>query len=571
VIRAEARLVLIDATVRDKQGKLVNDLGAGDFRLWEDGKEQPIANFSREAGPQYVLFLFDRTALPKIRQSVADIAGAYADPKRYMAVANFGGPLEILQNFTSVADRVQRAAVDLSLIPFPVAQPPNTVMAPSASGRGSNPVAMQAAQNAQQNAYASLVLGAIRDLADGMAAVHGRKLIVVVGGRDLDISRSLGGDFAVRACNRADVSVYATSGSLESLAKETGGRWMRGDLARELGNVIDDQDQRYVLGFKPVESRDGSCHSLRVKTVQSGLQVNARDGYCNTKAPDLLAGKIEGKALEERANGPSAGNAASSIELPYFYDSPGVALVDLAMEMDLAGLKFNHQDGKEHAVLNLVGLAYGEDGGVAGRFSDSVPLDFDATAQANAFRKQPYRYERQFRLPAGKYNVRVAFGSGDQSLGKAEAPLTVEPWDGHRLALGGIALSGETSQVAGLTSDLDPSLLEGHRELIANSIQLAPSGVNRFHTAEPCYAYLEIYGAAVGTTLDMRILDAAAGQAKLAARVPPASFSRPGAAVVPLILSVPIASLSPGAYTLELRVASSAGENITRAVNFSID
>lgn len=592
VIRAETRLVLIDATVRDKKGKLVNDLGAGDFRVWEDGKEQPVADFSREADasdrrePQYLLFLFDSTAMPKTRQSVADIAGAYADPKRYMAVVNFNGELAIAQNFTSMADRVQSAAVDLSNIPSPAAQPPNTVMAPSASGRGSNPAAMQGAQNAQQNGHTIQLMGAIaqnarqnahttqlmdavRDLADGMAALHGRKLIVVMGGNDPDIGRGLGDDVAVRACNRADVSVYATSAALETLAAETGGRLMRGDLARELGDVIDDQDKRYVLGFKPVESPAGSCHSLRVKTVQSGLQVAARDGYCNTKAPDLLAGKVEGKALEEQAAGPSAGNAAASIEAPYFYDSPGVALVDLAMEMDLAGLKFTSQNGKEHAVLNMVGLAYGEDGGVAGRFSDSIPLDFAAAPQADAFRKQTYRYERQFRLPAGKYNIRVAFGSGDQSLGKAEAPLAVEPWDGHRLAIGGIALSGAASSVADLTSDVDPSLLEGHKDLIANSRQLSPSGVNRFHAAEPCYAYLELYGAPPGTTLEMRILSGTAGQAKLAARIPSADYARPGAAIVPLILSLPIASLPPGNYTLELR-ATAANESAVRTVEFHV-
>jgi hypothetical protein len=50
VIRTETRLVLVDTVVRDKKGKLAGDLGAADFRIWEDGKEQPIASFSRQAG-----------------------------------------------------------------------------------------------------------------------------------------------------------------------------------------------------------------------------------------------------------------------------------------------------------------------------------------------------------------------------------------------------------------------------------------------------------------------------------------------------------------------------------------
>src|ERR1039458_8593151 len=46
VIRAETRLVLVDAVVRDKKnGKIAPDLAAKDFRVWEDGKERTITSF----------------------------------------------------------------------------------------------------------------------------------------------------------------------------------------------------------------------------------------------------------------------------------------------------------------------------------------------------------------------------------------------------------------------------------------------------------------------------------------------------------------------------------------------
>jgi VWFA-related protein len=130
VIRTETRLVLVDAVVRDKKGKSVSDLGAGDFRIWEDGNERAIASFSLEgtgspdqSESQYLVFLFDslgvsaesRLAAEKsARQDVADFVGAYASPHRYMAVGNFNGDLRIAQNFTAMADRVQRAVGDLA-------------------------------------------------------------------------------------------------------------------------------------------------------------------------------------------------------------------------------------------------------------------------------------------------------------------------------------------------------------------------------------------------------------------------------------------------------------------------
>jgi len=597
VIRTETRLVLVDAVVRDKKGKTVSDLGAGDFRLWEDGKARPITSFSlEEAGSpdqpetEYLLFLFDslgvvpmaRLAAEKsARAEVASFAGAYAGPSRYMAVANFNGDLWIVQNFTAMAERVRRAAADTARVadvslggPWQdtsLDQDPRTALAQARAGY-SAPQAQPARPNP--------VVDAIATLADSMAAIRGRKSLVVVSAAQPTIATAPP-DWqiaaAARACNRANVAVYATHVALKELAEATGGRSIASDLVRELGGIVDDREKSYALGFQPVESPDGSCHSLRVQVTRSGLQVRARNGYCNSKAPDLLAGKVEGKALEARASGPSAGNAAASVELPYFHNAPGIALVDLAMEMDVASLKFARQNGKQHAELGLVGLAYGPDGEVAGRFSDNLPLDFDTAEQAEAFRKQPYRYERQFRLPSGRYNVRVAFGSGDQSFGKAEAPLTVEAWDGKRLAMSGIALAGESRKAPELTSDLDPSLLEGHKDLVAQSSEISPSGGNRFHRSGPCLAYLEVYDAMLAGPnpptfgLAVRVFDKRTGEQKAAKAVNAAAFIKPGSAVVAVLLDVPIASLSAGSYAVEIKaVRSPGGDSVVRTADFQV-
>ena len=51
VIKAETRVVLVDAVVTDKKGDYVRDLESKDFRVWEDNKEQTITSFSFEADP----------------------------------------------------------------------------------------------------------------------------------------------------------------------------------------------------------------------------------------------------------------------------------------------------------------------------------------------------------------------------------------------------------------------------------------------------------------------------------------------------------------------------------------
>jgi VWFA-related protein len=612
VIRAEARLVLVDAVVRDKKGRVVGDLGAKDFRLWEDGKAQPLASFSLEgAGPQdeseaeYLAFLFDGSGVAassrvaaegNARQEVAKFAGACASPNRYMAVMNFNGDLSITQNFTALAERVQRAAGDTSHVAGGIAVVPvrnadlSALMSDATAGpemgtiRDSSrppPPPWTPGDTAPALISDPLpLLDAIGTVADSMAAIRGRKFLVVASPSRSSVTTAPPAwqtAAAARACNRANVALYATNQALKSVAEETGGRWITNDLIRELGAVVDDQEKRYVLGLTPVESPDGSCHSLRVQTTRGGLDVRARSAYCNVKAPVLLAAKAGGRTLEERAAGPSAGHAAASVELPYFYTSPGIALVDLAMEMDLTNLRFAKQNGKQHAEFNLAGSAYGTDGEVAGRFSETVPLDFDTGQEAEAFRKQPYRRELQFSLRPGRYNLRVAFGSGDQTFGKVEAPLAIDPWDGQHLSLSGIALAGQTRKVPDLASDLDPSLLEGHKDLIAKSNEIVPSGSNRLRRSAPCIGYLEIYDSLLAGPnppaydLGIRVLDRRTGEEKEAGTFKAADYIRPGNPVVPVILRFSIASLAPGAYTLEVKAVRSPGnDSVVRTAGFEV-
>src|SRR6202140_2794824 len=70
-IKAESRLVLVDAVVTDKKGNYVHDLTQNDFKVYEDNKEQPVSSFSTGAnasGPQnsqkhYLVLFFDNSSM----------------------------------------------------------------------------------------------------------------------------------------------------------------------------------------------------------------------------------------------------------------------------------------------------------------------------------------------------------------------------------------------------------------------------------------------------------------------------------------------------------------------------
>src|ERR1700691_3946038 len=124
-IRTETRLVLVDTVVTDKKGNYIRDLAQKDFKVWEDGKEQPITSFSFEestgspnAKPRYMVLFFDNSTMDfgdeaKARDAAAKFIDANAGPGRLIALADFGGTVKISQNFTSDAQRLKQVVMGL--------------------------------------------------------------------------------------------------------------------------------------------------------------------------------------------------------------------------------------------------------------------------------------------------------------------------------------------------------------------------------------------------------------------------------------------------------------------------
>src|SRR5579864_4641692 len=67
-IRSTVSLVVVPVTVKNDSGALVSDLTQNDFRIFEDGIEQPIAQFSVEAFPLSAAILID----DDLKRSTAD-------------------------------------------------------------------------------------------------------------------------------------------------------------------------------------------------------------------------------------------------------------------------------------------------------------------------------------------------------------------------------------------------------------------------------------------------------------------------------------------------------------------
>jgi VWFA-related protein len=383
---------------------------------------------------------------------------------------------------------------------------------------------------------------------------------------------------------RQIVPQFPTSASdnqqvLYQLADGTGGFVIlnTNDLLGGLQRIANDQNQYYLLGYKPTISAEGRCHTLKVKVDRGGTNVRARSGYCNARPVDLLAGNSVEKELETRAGSEMKGNVSGSMRMPFFYTSPNTSQIHLAVEIPSGAFKFEKVKGKQHAAINILGIAYKPDGSIAARFSDTANLDFDGKKEVEEFQKQPFRYENQFGIACGEYNLKVVFSSGNDSFGKLEAPLLIDPYQGKEFSMSGVALSNNIRRASDISADLDGQLLEDRTPLMVQGLQISPSASNHFKKTDTAAIYAEVYEPLLKNpnppevAYELTVVDLKSGQQKLHVgdRTPKGKAGDP---VIPLGLKLPVASLSSGTYRVELRAVDSVGNSSkTRSADFEVE
>ena len=357
---------------------------------------------------------------------------------------------------------------------------------------------------------------------------------------------------------------------LYQLAEGTGGFVIvnSNDLVGGLQRIANDQSQYYVLSYSPPESAEGACHTLKVKVDRGGTIVRARSGYCKQRSQDLLAGNPIEKQMETHASSEMAGNVTGTVEAPFFYTSPNTARVNLAVGIPSNALKFEKVKGKQHSSVNILGIAYKPDGTIAARFSDTVDLDFDGKKELEEFQKLPFHYENQFEIASGQYNLKIVFNSGNETFGKLQVPLMVDPYDGKQFSMSAVALSNQFHRVSDLSTGLDSELLADRTPLVVQGVQVVSSDNNRFKKTDNAAVFVEIYAPLLmgpkppQVGVELMVVDRKTGEKKV--DVASRAANQPGSAVAPMGLKLPVATLAPGSYRVELRALDSVG-NATKA------
>jgi VWFA-related protein len=341
-IKKDVNVVNVLATVRNKQGQLVNNLTKDDFKLEDDGRPQTIRYFARVTDLPLTLGLLVDTSLSQRRVLEQERTASYTfledllrEWKDKAFVVHFDTEVELLQDLTSSRPKLEAALQKLE------------VPSRDQSQGGPTPAHMGGG---------TLLYDAVFLASDElMSKQQGRKAIIILSdGVDQGSKVSL--NRAIEAAQRSDTLVYTilfadpqaynnqagNSGRhggvsfpgggypgggypgggrhgggypgggypgggggggggggrsqgradgksvMQRLAQQTGGRFYEVSKKESIEQIYtsigEELRNQYSLGFTPDQAdSEGGYHKIIVSTTQKDMTVQARDGYYSGK------------------------------------------------------------------------------------------------------------------------------------------------------------------------------------------------------------------------------------------------------------------------------------------------
>jgi VWFA-related protein len=282
-ISVDVALVVLHATVTDRQGGFVSNLGEQDFEVQENGTAQKIRVFTNEDIPVTVGLVVDHST--SMRPKLAEVAAAArsfvqsSNPKDEMFVVNFnehvtlGLPAAI--RFTDSSAQLENAI------------------------GGARGLGMTALYDAIAKALEELRVGN-RDK---------KVLIVVSDGGDNASKHSLAE--VMTLARQSNAVIYAIGlfdeedqeqnrGVLKRLAQATGGEAFDPDRLSEVAAISEriagDIRHQYTIGYVPTNrSRDGSYRTIRLLAREKGHRLSVRTRNGNIAGGEPPVGEASAK------------------------------------------------------------------------------------------------------------------------------------------------------------------------------------------------------------------------------------------------------------------------------------
>ncbi|HUE83531.1 MAG TPA: VWA domain-containing protein [Pyrinomonadaceae bacterium] len=301
VISVETTEVLLPVTVRDHSGQIITDLVQRDFRIFEDGLEQPLSDLSLRQAPVDVVLMVDASSsvannLDDFREAVVGFAQNLSPDDR-LSLIQFDDRVLLLQDWTKSLVQLRRALRRLTPGMFTRFHDAMLLAARDQRPRSGARHAIIVLTDGIDSGRGSKFDAVVR------AALQSQTTIYVIGNTEIERARKqaelnslrAGPDSAVRFnelrigdLRLGLVALDASERNLDALTRATGGRLYKPksfeDLDETYAEVARELRYQYALYYSPLNrKRDGQFRQVRVETTNPTHQISARIGYYAAK------------------------------------------------------------------------------------------------------------------------------------------------------------------------------------------------------------------------------------------------------------------------------------------------
>ena len=291
-IAIDVDLVNLDVVVADKNGTLIKGLEKRDFKVFDDGVEQTISNFTASESPLTVVIMFEfsKTFAYYYDDVFVPIIG-FANSLQendWAALVKFDLHTEIMSDFTKNKNQLFQGLADLRFATY----------------------------------YEVILFDALDETLGRLQKIEGKKAIFLIATGFDTISRHTYGEVLKKA-EASDTMIYAVSmgqlyrlytennrssmgnieflqadNQLRSLTEATGGQAFYPRFGSEYNDIYDNISKQlrnqYSIAFAPANAKkDGKFHKLKVEVAdldlnkdgkKDGLKARHKKGYYAPKS-----------------------------------------------------------------------------------------------------------------------------------------------------------------------------------------------------------------------------------------------------------------------------------------------
>lgn len=266
--RTAVKLTTVTVTVTDADGRLVRDLPREQFELFEDGQAQPITQFTSDRVPVSLGILLDASDSMYGRR-IADARGAIdhfvsglLDPTDEFSLLVFNHHQQLLTDWTE--DRRLPLTMLEPVKPWGSTAIYDAIMS-----------AIPLAETRHRQRAALLVVSDGADTASDTALRDLRSALLRT---DLFVYA-----IGIDSANRRAINTPVNPMALGQITDQSGGRTHivhdSSEVAAALGQIADELNSQYLIGYASPRVADGTYHSIRVRVKGDGYKVRARNGY----------------------------------------------------------------------------------------------------------------------------------------------------------------------------------------------------------------------------------------------------------------------------------------------------